>query len=134
MSYIPIFNINDRNIQLVIVVSMLRSFEQFCINFCNEKLQQLFIQLTLRQEQEEYLREGIEWEPVDYFNNIIICDLIEARHKGQLNYSILNVRQAVTVESIISFGLFCWRIYTKNTKIIKVYMVILELNFLGYDY
>ncbi|XP_068633080.1 unconventional myosin IC isoform X2 [Battus philenor] len=58
------------------------SFEQFCINFCNEKLQQLFIQLTLRQEQEEYLREGIEWETVDYFNNIVICDLIEARHKG----------------------------------------------------
>ncbi|XP_059052056.1 unconventional myosin IC isoform X1 [Achroia grisella] len=58
------------------------SFEQFCINFCNEKLQQLFIQLTLKQEQEEYLREGIEWEPIEYFNNIIICDLIEAKHKG----------------------------------------------------
>ncbi|KAL4707231.1 hypothetical protein ACJJTC_008218 [Scirpophaga incertulas] len=58
------------------------SFEQFCINFCNEKLQQLFIELTLKQEQEEYLREGIAWEPVEYFNNIIICDLIEARHKG----------------------------------------------------
>ncbi|CAB3261769.1 unnamed protein product [Arctia plantaginis] len=57
-------------------------FEQFCINFCNEKLQQLFIQLTLKQEQEEYLREGIEWEPVEYFNNIVICDLIEARHTG----------------------------------------------------
>ncbi|XP_072949566.1 unconventional myosin IC isoform X2 [Epargyreus clarus] len=58
------------------------SFEQFCINYCNEKLQQLFIQLTLKQEQEEYLREGIEWEPVEYFNNIVICDLIEARHRG----------------------------------------------------
>lgn len=58
------------------------SFEQFCINFCNEKLQQLFIQLTLKQEQEEYLREGIEWEPVEYFNNIVICDLIEAKHRG----------------------------------------------------
>ncbi|XP_045484063.1 unconventional myosin IC isoform X1 [Pieris rapae] len=58
------------------------SFEQFCINFCNEKLQQLFIELTLKQEQEEYLREGIEWEPVEYFNNIVICDLIEARHRG----------------------------------------------------
>ncbi|XP_063624241.1 unconventional myosin IC isoform X1 [Cydia splendana] len=57
-------------------------FEQFCINYCNEKLQQLFIQLTLKQEQEEYLREGIEWEPVVYFNNIVICDLIEARHQG----------------------------------------------------
>ncbi|XP_045772593.1 unconventional myosin IC isoform X2 [Maniola jurtina] len=58
------------------------SFEQFCINFCNEKLQQLFIQLTLKSEQEEYLREGIEWVPVEYFNNIIICDLIEERHRG----------------------------------------------------
>ena len=40
------------------------SFEQFCINLCNEKLQQLFIELTLKQEQEEYVREGIKWEPI----------------------------------------------------------------------
>ncbi|KAG8225870.1 hypothetical protein J437_LFUL004800 [Ladona fulva] len=58
------------------------SFEQFCINFCNEKLQQLFIQLTLKSEQEEYLKEGIEWIPVEYFNNKVICDLIEEKHKG----------------------------------------------------
>lgn len=45
------------------------SFEQFCINFCNEKLQQLFIELTLKSEQDEYLREGIEWVPVEYFDN-----------------------------------------------------------------
>ncbi|KAM9384865.1 unconventional myosin-Ic-like [Pholidichthys leucotaenia] len=58
------------------------SFEQFCINYCNEKLQQLFIELTLRSEQEEYETEGIAWETVQYFDNKIICDLIEAKHKG----------------------------------------------------
>ncbi|KAF5286073.1 hypothetical protein FQR65_LT12959 [Abscondita terminalis] len=58
------------------------SFEQLCINFCNEKLQQLFIELTLKSEQEEYFKEGIEWQKVEYFDNQIICDLIEERHKG----------------------------------------------------
>uniref|UniRef100_A0A3Q4MZN1 Myosin Ic, paralog a n=1 Tax=Neolamprologus brichardi TaxID=32507 RepID=A0A3Q4MZN1_NEOBR len=58
------------------------SFEQFCINYCNEKLQQLFIELTLRSEQEEYETEGIAWETVQYFDNKIICDLIEEKHKG----------------------------------------------------
>lgn len=60
------------------------SFEQLCINYCNEKLQQLFIELVLKQEQEEYQREGIQWQHIDYFNNKIIVDLIEAQHKGVL--------------------------------------------------
>ncbi|NXM05749.1 MYO1H protein, partial [Tyrannus savana] len=58
------------------------SFEQFCINYCNEKLQQLLIEMTLKAEQEEYELEGIEWEPIPYFNNKIICDLVEQKHKG----------------------------------------------------
>ncbi|KFO95828.1 Unconventional myosin-Ih, partial [Calypte anna] len=58
------------------------SFEQFCINYCNEKLQQLLIEMTLKAEQEEYEQEGIEWEPIPYFNNKIICDLVEQKHKG----------------------------------------------------
>ena len=45
----------------------------------NEKLQQIFIQYTLKNEQEEYVREGIKWNPIDYFNNKIVCDLIEAK-------------------------------------------------------
>lgn len=60
------------------------SFEQFCINYCNEKLQQLFIELVLKQEQEEYNREGIAWKNIEYFNNQPICDLVEQNHKGIL--------------------------------------------------
>ncbi|XP_036593312.1 unconventional myosin-Ig isoform X3 [Trichosurus vulpecula] len=60
------------------------SFEQFCINYCNEKLQQLFIQLILKQEQEEYQREGITWQNIDYFNNSAIVELVERPYRGVL--------------------------------------------------
>ncbi|XP_023967778.2 unconventional myosin-Ia isoform X2 [Chrysemys picta bellii] len=60
------------------------SFEQFVINYCNEKLQQVFILMTLKEEQEEYVREGIQWTPVDFFDNSIICSLIEDSKAGIL--------------------------------------------------
>ncbi|KAJ8888494.1 hypothetical protein PR048_007985 [Dryococelus australis] len=52
-------------------------FEQFIINFCNEKLHQVVTESALREEQEEYAREGIEWTPVDFYSNSVVCDLIE---------------------------------------------------------
>lgn len=55
------------------------SFEQICINYVNEKLQQIFIQLTLKAEQETYEREKIKWTPIKYFDNKVVCDLIEAK-------------------------------------------------------
>lgn len=55
------------------------SFEQLCINYVNEKLQQIFIQLTLKTEQEEYAREQIKWTPITYFDNKIVCELIEEK-------------------------------------------------------
>ena len=55
------------------------SFEQLCINYVNEKLQQIFIELTLKTEQEEYVREKIQWTPIDFFNNKVVCDLIEEK-------------------------------------------------------
>ncbi|NWI63072.1 MYO1G protein, partial [Todus mexicanus] len=60
------------------------SFEQFCINYCNEKLQQLFIELILRQEQAEYQREGITWQSIEYFSNEPIVELVEQPHRGVL--------------------------------------------------
>ncbi|EEP77864.1 myosin-5 [Uncinocarpus reesii 1704] len=53
------------------------SFEQLCINYVNEKLQQIFIQLTLKTEQEEYAREQIKWTPIKYFDNKALRHLIE---------------------------------------------------------
>lgn len=38
--------------------------------------------LVLRQEQEEYLKEGIAWQEIKYFNNQVICDLVEKPHQG----------------------------------------------------
>uniref|UniRef100_A0A673JXY8 Osteoclast-stimulating factor 1 n=1 Tax=Sinocyclocheilus rhinocerous TaxID=307959 RepID=A0A673JXY8_9TELE len=61
------------------VLFLKNGFEQFCINFVNEKLQQIFIELTLKAEQEEYVQEGIRWTPIEYFNNKIVCDLIESK-------------------------------------------------------
>lgn len=65
------------------------SFEQICINYVNEKLQQIFIQLTLKTEQEEYVREQIKWTPIEYFNNKVVCDLIEERRPPGI-FSVLN--------------------------------------------
>lgn len=53
------------------------SFEQICINYVNEKLQQIFIQLTLKAEQDEYVQEKITWKEIKYFNNKVVCELIE---------------------------------------------------------
>ncbi|XP_071449354.1 unconventional myosin-Ia-like [Hetaerina americana] len=61
------------------------SFEQFIINFCNEKLQQVVSEWTLREEQEEYVREGLEWKHVDFASSSAVCELIEKNNHGILS-------------------------------------------------
>ncbi len=53
-------------------------FEQLCINYVNEKLQQIFIELTLRAEQDEYEQEGIAWKAIPFFNNKVVCELLDS--------------------------------------------------------
>ncbi|KAG1351715.1 hypothetical protein G6F62_002905 [Rhizopus arrhizus] len=55
------------------------SFEQFCINYANEKLQQQFNQHVFKLEQEEYIKEKIEWKFIEFSDNQKCIEVIEAK-------------------------------------------------------
>ncbi|XP_023380871.1 unconventional myosin-VI [Pteropus vampyrus] len=61
------------------------SFEQFCINYCNEKLQQFFNERILKEEQELYQKEGLGVNEVHYVDNQDCIDLVESKLVGILD-------------------------------------------------
>ncbi|CAM4532021.1 unnamed protein product [Leuciscus chuanchicus] len=61
------------------------SFEQFCINFANERLQHYFNQHIFKLEQEEYRAEGIAWHNIDYIDNTGCINLISKKPTALLH-------------------------------------------------
>ncbi|URD91376.1 myosin-2 heavy chain, non muscle, partial [Musa troglodytarum] len=61
------------------------SFEQFCINYANERLQQHFNRHLFKLEQEEYVQDGIDWAKVDFDDNQDCLNLFEKRPLGLLS-------------------------------------------------
>ncbi|XP_075148090.1 myosin 95E [Haematobia irritans] len=76
------------------------SFEQFAINYSAEKIHQNFVHNMLRVEQELYVREGLEWARIDYFDNESICELIDKPNYGIL--SLINEPHLTTNDALLT--------------------------------
>ncbi|KAI8394115.1 P-loop containing nucleoside triphosphate hydrolase protein [Radiomyces spectabilis] len=82
------------------------SFEQFCINYANEKLQQQFNQHVFKLEQEEYVREKINWTFIEFSDNQRCIELIEGK---------LGILSLLDEESRLPSGSdqgFCQKLYS----------------------
>lgn len=86
------------------------SFEQFCINYANEKLQQEFNAHVFKLEQEEYVKEEIDWTFIDFSDNQPCIDLIEGK---------LGILSLLDEESRLPMGTdeyFVGKLHDKYTK------------------
>jgi len=70
------------------------SFEQLCINYCNEMLQQQFNLFVFKTQQDTYIEEGINWDSITFPDNVKIIDLISKKSTGILSILTDQSRQA----------------------------------------
>ncbi|XP_078448570.1 myosin-1-like [Wolffia australiana] len=93
------------------------SFEQFCINYANERLQQHFNRHLFKLEQEEYLQDGIEWAKVDFEDNQDCLNLFEKKPLGLL--SLLDEESTFPNGTDLTFAnKLKQHLYSKNPRFI----------------
>ncbi|KAL9660447.1 hypothetical protein QQ045_025262 [Rhodiola kirilowii] len=93
------------------------SFEQFCINFTNEKLQQHFNQHVFKMEQEEYTKEEINWSYIEFVDNQDMLDLIEKKPGGII--SLLDEACMFPKSTHETFAQKLYQTFTKHKRFIK---------------
>jgi myosin-6 len=91
------------------------SFEQFCINYCNEKLQQFFNERVLKDEQELYVKESIKFKEVEFVDNQDCIDLIEASKTG-----ILGILDDTSKLPKANDLMFCEKLHQTHAKAFRL--------------
>ncbi|XP_073043958.1 myosin-17-like [Primulina eburnea] len=93
------------------------SFEQFCINFTNEKLQQHFNQHVFKMEQEDYEKEEIDWSYIEFVDNQDVLDLIEKKPGGII--ALLDEACMFPKSTHETFAQKLYQTFAKNKRFIK---------------
>ncbi|VDN08123.1 unnamed protein product [Thelazia callipaeda] len=81
----------------------LNSYEQLCINYCNEKLQNFFNERIFMDEQDLYCKEGLHYERIEFFDNKACIDLFEEKHRGI--FDLLDNEARLPISSAAHFTL-----------------------------
>ncbi|KAH0664455.1 hypothetical protein KY285_029466 [Solanum tuberosum] len=93
------------------------SFEQFCINYTNEKLQQHFNQHMFKMEQEEYTKEEIDWSYIEFVDNQDVLDLIEKKPGGII--ALLDEACMFPKSTHETFSQKLYQIFKTNKRFVK---------------
>lgn len=91
------------------------SFEQFCINYCNEKLQQFFNERILKEEQNIYEKEGLGLRKISYVDNQDCIELIEAKNIGI--FDLLDEESKLPTPSSTHFTVEVHNKYSKHFRL-----------------